>query len=197
MQSYEEKIKTCLDDIVGKFIEDVSNKFSVSKSELESLWKTKEKEKVIKKEEKKNVCEYNSLKKDALVKMCNERNLDVRGTKKDIIKRLIGNDNKEETIINKLEVSLNSVVIKKDGFGNYIHSPTSFVFNKDTKCVIGKDVGEGNIIQLDKNDINICNRYKFKYNIPDDLNDGNDEEVEDIIDESDSDEEDEESDDED
>ena len=39
-------------------------------------------------------------------------------------------------------------------------------------------------IKLNKNDINICNKYKFKYNIPDDLNnDGNESEddIDDIL----------------
>ena len=191
METYEESLKIGVNKVIDKFMDDISAKFKISKKDLECIWNgrdivSKSKENVI---ENKKV-DYNSLKKNDLVKLCKERDLSIKGIKKDLVNRLIRSDNKQDNIVEKLDLSLSSVIIKKNTFGNYVHAPTNFVFNRDSKSVIGKEDKEGNILVLTKNDINICNKYKFKFTIPDDLNvNKQDEEDDEIIDDETDDEE--------
>jgi hypothetical protein len=178
MQTYEEKITSLINNIVNNFIDDVSNKYNVPKEELNKLW-SKTEDKKCNEEVKGSSVSYDSMKKPELIKICKELGISDKGNKKDLITRIEKKKTRKETIVEKLNVSLNSIIIKKNKFGNYIHSPTKFVFNKNTKSVIGKEDDDGNIIQLNTNDINICNRYKFKYVVPDDLNINKDESEED------------------
>lgn len=182
MESFESKIKSVIDEVIGSYIEDLSNKYKIPKTELESLWKGQEKKETKKVVEK----DYSKMKRNELIEVCKKRELSTSGTKKDLIKRILKKENKKENIVDKLDLSLNSVIIKKNSFGNYVHSPTKFVFNKDNKSVVGKEDEEGQILQLDKNDIDICNKYKFKFVVPEDLNTKDEDEVEEIIEDSDS-----------
>ena len=205
MQTYREQLEGSVDNLIRNFISDVSSKFNISKDDLNNMWNKKDNKdtKIINKEDIGKVDDdmekYKNMKKNDLVKICNELKISKSGKKEELINRIIKKQNRKDNIIDKLNLSLNSIVIKKNEYNNYVHIPTSFVFNKDTKCVIGKEVEEGQIVQLNKNDINICNKYKFKYNIPDDLNnDGNESEddIDDILeDDSDGEVEDEEGDD--
>ena len=182
MESFESKIKHVIDEVIGSYIEDVSNKYKIPKVELENLWKGQETKKVVE-------TDYSKMKRNELIEVCKKRELSTSGTKKDLIKRILKKENKKENIVDKLDLSLNSVIIKKNSFGNYVHSPTKFVFNKDNKSVMGKEDTEGQIIPLDKNDIDICNKYKFKFIVPEDLNTKDDDDDDEIIEESESDEE--------
>lgn len=182
MESFESKITSVIDEVISSYIEDVSNKYKIPKLELESLWKGQETNKVVEKD-------YSKMKRNELIEVCKKRELSTSGTKKDLIKRILKKENKKENIVDKLDLSLNSVIIKKNSFGNYVHSPTKFVFNKDNKSVVGKEDDEGQILQLDKNDIDICNKYKFKFVVPEDLNTKDEDEEEEIIEDSDSEEE--------
>ncbi len=194
MESFESKINVLINGVITNYIEDVSNKYNISKTELTNLWKGQEI-----KQETKNISEddYSKLKRNELVDICKQKDLSTSGTKKDLIKRIIKQQNKKENIVEKLDLSLNSVIIKKNSFGNYVHSPTKFVFNKDNKSVIGKEDDEGQIVSLDKNDIDICNKYKFKFVVPEDLNNKDDDDIEEVIEDSDDSDSDSDSDDED
>lgn len=182
MESFESKIKHVIDEVIGRYIEDVSNKYKIPKTDLESLWKGQETKKVVE-------TDYSKMKRNELIEVCKKRELSVSGTKKDLIKRILKKENQKENIVDKLDLSLNSVIIKKNSFGNYVHSPTKFVFNKENKSVVGKEDDEGQILPLDKNDIDICNKYKFKFVVPEDLNTKDEDEEEEIIEDSDSEEE--------
>ena len=192
MQTYREQLEGSVDNLIRNFISDVSSKFNISKDDLNNMWDKKDNKdnKIVNKEDIGNVDDdmekYKNMKKNELVKICDELKISKSGKKEELINRIIKKQNRKDNIIDKLNLSLNSIVIKKNEYNNYVHIPTSFVFNRDTKCVIGKEVEEGQIVQLNKNDINICNKYKFKYNIPDDLNnDGNESEddIDDILEE--------------
>ena len=193
MQTYREQLEGSVDNLIRNFISDVSSKFNISKDDLNNMWDKKDNKdnKIVNKEgedvrEVDDMEKYKNMKKNELVKICDELKISKSGKKEELINRIIKKQNRKDNIIDKLNLSLNSIVIKKNEYNNYVHIPTSFVFNKDTKCVIGKEVEEGQIVQLNKNDINICNKYKFKYNIPDDLNnDGNESEddIDDILEE--------------
>jgi len=49
---------------------------------------------------------------------------------------------------------------------NFEHKETSFVFNEKTKKVVGKQNPDGTITPLTVEDINMCNKFKFEYQIP-------------------------------
>jgi hypothetical protein len=181
MKTFEEKLKDTIKVVIMGYIDDVSCKYNISRKELESMWMKHDGDEVKVETVKKD---YDSMKKNELVQICKELGINDKGNKKDLIKRVLNKKEKGDNIVEKLDMSLNSIMIKKNKFGNFVHTSTSFVFNKETKSVIGKEDEDGNIIQLDRNDINICNKYKFKYTIPDDLNANKDNnENEEIVDE--------------
>ena len=70
-----------------------------------------------------------------------------------------------------LKSQITSVTIERNKFNNYEHSATRFVFDRATEQVIGKQNSNGNIDPLTKDDIEICNKHKFKYTLPENLND--------------------------
>ena len=49
------------------------------------------------------------------------------------------------------------------------HEETSLVFNNKTQKVYGKQNPDGTVSDLTPEDINLCNKYKFSYYIPDNL----------------------------
>ena len=179
METFEEKINGVVDSVVMEFIKEVSSKYKLSNSELVGMWKRKETDK-----KEKEVIDYEKMKKKELVDICKEMKISDKGNKGELIKRIKNKKEKGDDIVEKLDMSLNSIIIKKNKFGNYLHVPTNFVFDKNNKSVIGKEIEDGNILPLTKSDINICNKYKFKYNVPEDLNENKDEEDDEIVEES-------------
>ena len=76
-------------------------------------------------------------------------------------------------IIKKLTSSVPNMAIRKNAFGNYEHPETSLVFEKDTRKVIGKQLDNGKIAPLSDEDIEQCKKFKFTYEIPDNLDKNN------------------------
>lgn len=138
---------------------------------------------------------------DVLKGMCKDRGLKCSGKKSELIERLKGTDSvnnteshekaKEET---KVKVQTNKsksvpdifkniektqIAIRRNNFGNYEHDETGFLFN-DIKKVYGVQQEDGSIRCINKEDIDLCNKYKFSYIIPENLNtnDQEDEELE-------------------
>ena len=173
MIDYKTEIHNTIDNIIKKFIEDISNKFSIDKEKLNDLWESNnkvEKEDNTKEKDNEKFQRLKSLKKKELEEMCRQKNLSDKGKKDELVSRLISNVNKSDNVINTILTGLSSITITKNKFGNYEHIPTKFIFNKTTKIVIGKQEGD-KIISLSESDIEICNQYKFKYNLPENLND--------------------------
>ena len=84
-------------------------------------------------------------------------------------------NSKKPKAINKIkktkkEDDIGIIQIKRNQFGNFEHFETGLVFSKLDKKVIGKQNEDGTITELTKNDIEICNKFKFKYTIPENLN---------------------------
>ena len=188
METFQKKITDYIDNVIIDYIQDVSVRYKLPKQELQDMWMKKDGIRENKVDDEDSNKKYSKMKKTELVSICESKKLNSKGTKQELINRIIKKEVKGEDIVEKLDMSLNSIVIKKNKFGNYLHSPTKFVFNKDTKCVIGKEIENGEVLSLDANDIDICNKYKFKYVMPDDLNvNKNNEDDEDIIDDDDDD----------
>ena len=125
--------------------------------------------------------------KPELKKLCKDRGLKLTGTKAVLLQRLLGNKEaetvpkKKETksttknnqktpkIIKKLQTNISTMVIRRNAHGNLEHSESSLVFDRKTKKVIGKQSDDGSILPITKEDINICNKYKFDYILPENL----------------------------
>ncbi len=128
------------------------------------------------------------LNKAELVEMCKTKKLKVTGTKNDLIELICNYDLKNQStpqkqsppkklspalkdqkVIKKLVEKIPSITIKRNQFDNYEHAESKLVFNNKTQKVYGKQNPDGSISDLTDEDINLCNKYKFQYVIPDNL----------------------------
>lgn len=76
---------------------------------------------------------------------------------------------KAPAIIVQLQSKIQNITIRRNQFGNHEHAETSFIFDKKTKNVIGKQNKNGTIDVLTKHDIEICNKMKFIFDLPKNL----------------------------
>ena len=133
--------------------------------------------------------ELNKMNKNELIAHCKTKGLKTTGTKQELIDRLTGgvasaapekekkatsSKNKappvEPTVVRGIQSTIQTVQIKKNSFGNYEHPDTGLVFDRINQRVIGKQNKSGKIDSLTDEDIETCNKFKFKYDIPENLN---------------------------
>lgn len=127
--------------------------------------------------------------KPELFGLCKKYNIKTTGTKNDLLatlrEKLFGNKNGleqttsvtktavkktvEPPVIKKLTATIPTVAISRNKFGNHEHNETSFIFDKKSKKVIGKQNPDGSIDELMEGDINLCNKHKFEYVLPNNL----------------------------
>ena len=163
---------------------------NLEKKEEENVIENKEEGKVVENEEKvvenKEEDEIDPEKilkasKAELVAMCKKKGKKCSGTKNELISRLVSKPVVKKTkkkkkelktppVIKKINASIPAIQIRKNKFGNYEHVESGLIFNKHTKKVIGKQHSDGQIIELSHSDIDLCNKYKFSYNLPENLN---------------------------
>lgn len=114
--------------------------------------------------------------KPELVKLCKDKKLDVNGTKKDLVQRLLDATKTTVPVVN----------ISKTQNGQYCHSQTGLVFDPSTKRVIGKyNDRTGATEKLSRKDIDKCNDFKFRFSLPETLEDDRID-IYDIIEDTDS-----------
>ena len=124
--------------------------------------------------------ELMNLTKGELVELCRTKNLKVSGSKCDLIKRIeekelnkvvkkVNAEYKPPPVLKKLVEPIQQIKITRNAFQNYEHEETHFVFDNVTKKVIGKQNSDGTISDLTHDDIDICNKYKFPFVIPENL----------------------------
>ncbi len=77
----------------------------------------------------------------------------------------------------KSEVPERRFALRKNKYGNYEHTDTSFIFDPATKEVCGKQVGEI-VKSLRISDIELCKQYGFKFKMPEMFEDEPEEEKE-------------------
>lgn len=155
------------------FIDSVTKKYSIDKDELISLWNTNTPQttdslKKLTVNKLKDICVQNgikhkkNIKKDELIQLILNPPAPVVETKptKTVTTSIIKN------IISKKS----NMVLSKNQFNNFQHTETGFVFNPKTKKVFGKQNGDGSITHLSEEDIELCYKYKFQYEIPENLN---------------------------
>ena len=139
-----------------------------------------------------NVEESELLKcnKTQLIAMCKTYGHKCSGTKDILISRLLGKTLTDEKkvvstkvgkakvasekleatpVVKKLTSNIPDILIKRNNFNNYEHIETGFIYNNDTKTIIGKQKSDGSIEDLTEDDIDKCNAFKFKYDLPKNL----------------------------
>ena len=137
--------------------------------------------------------DYDNLskyKKTEIQTFCRQKGVKCSGTKEELINLLIGSSGSSSTpkpkakpktsstvkevekapaIIVQLQSKIQNITIRRNQFGNHEHAETSFIFDKKTKNVIGKQNKNGTIDVLTKHDIEICNKMKFIFDLPKNL----------------------------
>ena len=130
-------------------------------------------------------------KKPELKALCKQRGLPCTGTKAVLIGHLQGKvpekkakdasktkakskakSKNEPKSVTKLKANIPVIAIRKNQFGHHEHAETGFVFDTKLKKVIGTQQKDGNVKELTKDDINICNKFKFLYVLPTNLDSG-------------------------
>lgn len=139
------------------------------------------------------------LTKQELQDRCKKAGVRSSGTKNDLVKYLVENKaqtkiktistkapppfvqqiqqeekkREEEKVMNPIVRKITSTVptfnIRRNKFNNYEDINTGFVFDNLSKKVIGKQSPDGTVLELTKEDINICNKYKFQFVLPTNL----------------------------
>lgn len=69
-----------------------------------------------------------------------------------------------QKVMNHIHSRRNDIHISKNQFGNYVHTGTSLVWDRDTVTVSGRQLNSGQVIPLNENDIQLCiaNGWKYK-----------------------------------
>lgn len=182
---FEKKVKNA----VFLAIQKISIEFKINEKDLQTCVGV-ETEMPSKTELKPNA-QLASLKVAELREICKGKGLKTSGVKKELVERIEAYDNptstKEmdfskpakkpkpvaaaKTSKNPVKVFVAPTInIEKNNYGNYWHSETGFVF--EDSIVIGKQTENGTVIQLSEDDMDECNRYKFDYKIPENLDIG-------------------------
>ncbi len=106
---------------------------------------------------------------------------------------------KETKAVKTMTKPAEQLALGKNKYGHYEHKSTKFVFDKATKEVFGKQVGD-KVEDLTDEDVELCKSHNFKYILPKTLSSKNDkkdeveDEAEDEVEEEDDEEEEEEED---
>ena len=137
-----------------------------------------------------NYDNLSKYKKTEIQTFCRQKGVKCSGTKEELINLLIGSSGSSSTptpkpkaktsstvkevekapaIIVQIQSKIPNIPIRRNQFGNHEHAETSFIFDKKTKNVIGKQNKNGTIDVLTKHDIEICNKMKFIFDLPKNL----------------------------
>lgn len=118
-----------------------------------------------------NQKQLQSLPKKELVDMCTNKQLDTRGTKFDLVKRLMATT--ENSIVQSIVHRRPVITIEKNVFNHHVHRDTGLVFDQTTQTVYGKKTrfDDEQTQPLTYHDIQQCLRYKFRYRLPENLAD--------------------------
>ena len=189
--------KTIFDTIennIQLYISLIASNYKLDENKLYKLWNnngefTAKKTKIV--SEDILDPELMKLNKKELSDLCKAKNLPISGTKADLIKRIVGTENnkgkittskttsKQPEIIKKLVEKIPTIQIRRNNFGNFEHDETRLLFNNNTKRAYGKQNDDGSVSELTPDDIDLCHKYKFAYDVPENLDKKDDEDDED------------------
>jgi len=186
--SFSEMLANNINKVVNMYVDNIAKKYNLNKQELLSIWNNIETDKT-------SVVNTNTTNlpsrelekcgKPELITLCKEKKLKCTGTKAELVARLVSADNNSTNkdnekenkkivnntvpVVNKLLSQNKTIAIRRNKYGNYEHPETSLIFNNKTQKVIGKQNDDGTIADLTLEDIDICNQYKFIYDVPNNL----------------------------
>jgi len=190
--SLKESAFSGLNSVIFTYINMISQKYNINSEELKMLWEGSESVVIQQPLPTASVItspslssaakELEILTKTQLIEMCKTKNLKVSGNKTELIARILEVESKTQPvapapvgipqqpqIIKKLVEKIPKLEIKRNAAGYFVHAETSFVFDTKTQKVYGKLIGEDKIEELTAEDIDICNKYKFSYILPNNL----------------------------
>ena len=197
--SLKESAFSGLNSVIFTYINMISQKYNINKEDLRMLWEGSEtvqlpsaQPAVITPSLSSAAKELEILTKTQLIEMCKSKNLKVSGNKIELISRILDVESKTQPvvqsgishpqqpqIIKKLVEKIPKLEVKRNAAGYYVYAhkleghngsvETSFVFDTKTQKVYGKLIGEDQIEELSAEDIDICNKYKFSYILPNNL----------------------------
>lgn len=183
-----------IDEVIKTFITRVSNKYNLDNNELTSIWKGESNiQKVVKTTKTKQVetnGDHEEIDPDVLLKcnkaelvaLCKSHGHKCSGSKSILMNRLLGkekndipvksskvSETKATPVAKKLTANIPNILIRRNQYNNYEHPETGLLFDNETKVVIGKQNNDGTVEPLTEGDIDQCNAFKFKFNIPSNL----------------------------
>lgn len=185
MSTNELKMNACVEFFITKLAETYGLD---NYPELKKLWEDAGNTTIQKEHEKMDFSEnLMKMSRNELVAHCKARNLKVSGTKAELIERLTGSTSIKPTptkeaskIVKKtqspsgipkvIQSYIQTIKIARNSFGNFQHEETGLVFDRNSKQVLGKQNPNGQIDPLTLETIELCNKFKFKYVLPDNLN---------------------------
>jgi hypothetical protein len=194
--SFSKKVNDLIEEAIKNYIGNIGDKYDIDPNELYKLWSDKSDSgkpitnklfEIPKASDEISHDHLLSCKVPELKAMCKQRKLKCSGNKSELIKLLLGNNKdtsspvkspvkssvkKVETntpIIKKVISNLSTIPIRRNQFNNHEHPETCLVFDVKTKKVIGKQQDDGSVSDLTKEDIENCNKFKFEYVIPENL----------------------------
>ena len=195
--SLKENAFSSLNSVIFNFINMISQKYNINSNELKLMWEggnvvtqvASASAPVQVASTSPAAKELENLTKTQLIEMCKTKNLKVSGTKTDLITRILESESivvqkpsapvttsssttapvSTPPVIKKLIEKIPKLEIKKNSNGHYVHEETSFVFDTKTQKVYGKLTKDNTIEELTPEDIDICNKYKFSYILPNNL----------------------------
>ena len=114
------------------------------------------------------VTKFKSTDKEELQRLIDEKKANPNAGKKETKPGKVAPETKEE-LTQKIQARTQSIVIKKNQFGNYEHQGTRIVLDPNTKRAYGVQSDDGKIIPLTAHDIQKCEDLKFEYDLPSNL----------------------------
>lgn len=182
--SYSEAISSHVDKIIVGYIEKVVSAYPVvTKEQLLSVWGNETPVSVSGTNADNASNELSKLNKLELQELCKGKGLRHTGSKSELVKRLVDYEAQKTAVVPPaVEVKTQPKLIHKEKppialhrnkFGNFEHTETRFVFNNKTEKVYGKQNDNGSVSSLTPEDIDICNKFKFLYDIPFNLSSSN------------------------
>ena len=187
-------LKQTLDEAIGNifnnYVKLIAEKYTLDKSELLALWNS---DKMSSYAPDPKIRELDPVyllkcKKPELKALCKQKGVRCTGTKAQLISFLQGGSSTKETstkktskkssgkksdktpkLIKNMVKKVPVIAIRKNQYGNHEHPETHLVFDNKLKKAIGVQGDDGSIKALTKHDIDICNKFKFSYVLPSNL----------------------------
>lgn len=181
--SYSEAISSHVDKIIIGYIEKVVSAYPVvTKEQLLSVWGKQTPAVGTNADNASN--ELSKMNKAELQELCKGKGLSRTGSKVELVKRLVDYEAQKTAVAPPaIEVKTQQpklihkekppIALHRNKFGNFEHTETRFVFNNKTEKVYGKQNDNGSVSSLTPEDIDICNKFKFLYDIPFNLSSSN------------------------